>query len=102
MHDDCWQPANAVLQSLGTRWSVSENAPLQNRFGERDCRRPGIELTRFTANLPVISGDRVGGNAMLDWKKIYARPLKNLGLGGDGRTEDLAARHFFIAIIGRR
>jgi hypothetical protein len=39
---------------------------------------------------------------MLDWKKIYARPLNSLGLGGYGRTEDLAARHFFIAIIGRR
>lgn len=81
---------------------MSENALLQNRFGERGCRRPGIELTRFIANLPPISADRFGGNPMLDWKKIYARPLKNLGLGSDCRTEDLAARHFFIAIVGRR
>jgi hypothetical protein len=52
--------------------------------------------------LRFISEKYLSYNPALDWKKILTRNLDNLSLASKRCTQDLAARHFFTGILGRR
>ena len=81
---------------------MSENAPLQNRFSESGCEwRTGIKFQRRAMKVHFMYEVYFGSDPALDWKEIVDSNFNDLRLARHCCAEDLAARHFFPAALGR-
>ena len=82
---------------------MSQNAPLQNRFGEgADRRRAGAELLDCVVKARFVCEPYLSHRPALNSEEIFVRWLKSLGVTRDCRSQQLATRRLFVATLLRR
>lgn len=83
---------------------MNENAPLQDRFGERAReRRPCIRFQRRAAKMWFLRRNYACGGPVLNQQGIVTRCLDNFRAAGDYSAEHLATWGLLIArLLGRR